>query len=80
MKQGKARRRACPTKCFGYAAQRGVVVGASASEINTFLGRVISQIRLSEKLKSYALGSIGVNDGVCVPCLLSARKSERQHG
>jgi hypothetical protein len=41
--------------------------GVSASEINAFLGRVISPILSLRMLKSYALGSVGVNDKVCVP-------------
>ena len=41
----------------------------SASEINAFLGRVISPILSLRMLKSYALGSVGVNDKVSVPLI-----------
>jgi hypothetical protein len=42
------------------------------SEINAFLGLVISQFRLSESRQAYALSLIGVNCKVCVPCKAEA--------
>jgi hypothetical protein len=46
----------------------------SASEISAFLGRVISPILCLRMLKSYALGSVGVNDKVCVPLMRIRKK------